>query len=126
MKKNLLQTLILMVVCLPFGASAQRYLSEIFTDVTITPNVQFGQNVLPPYFTQGVLDTFDLKADIYEPVGDAAPARATIILIHTGSFLPIFYNGQPTGAKTDSAVAEMCRRFARMGFTAISMDYRYG
>ncbi len=126
MKLKLLRSLLIIMMCIPFAVNAQRYLSEIFTDVQVTSNVQFGQNVLPPYFTQGVLDTFELKADVYEPVGDVAPARATVIMIHTGSFLPIFYNGQPTGAKNDSAVAEICRRFARRGFTAISMDYRYG
>jgi acetyl esterase/lipase len=70
--------------------------------------------------------TDSLRADIYEPVGDTMAARATVILLHTGSFIPIFYNGQATGARTDSALREMCQQFARRGYTAISIDYRMG
>ncbi|MBK5286381.1 MAG: hypothetical protein JJE25_13360, partial [Bacteroidia bacterium] len=47
-------------------------------------------------------------------------------MLHTGSFLPIFFNGQATGARTDSCIKVMCRQFARRGYTAIAIDYRKG
>ncbi|HNP97991.1 MAG TPA: T9SS type A sorting domain-containing protein [Bacteroidia bacterium] len=102
---------------------AQRFVSEIFSSVNVTNNITYGQNIS---FLTGTADTIDLKADVYEPVGDTMGARPTVIMIHTGSFLPIFYNGQATGIKTDSTITEMCRQFARRGYTAIAMDYRLG
>lgn len=130
MKKNLLIVILLLSV---FSTQlfAQRYLTEIFTSTTTTPNVTYGWNfsVLPTDDdntpTNGVY-TDSLRADIYEPVGDTMSARATVILVHTGSFIPIFYNGQATGARGDSAVREMAQQFARRGYTAISIDYRKG
>lgn len=102
---------------------AQRFVSEIFSSVSVTPNIVYGQNIS---FLTGNADTIDLKADVYQPVGDTMISRPTVIMIHTGSFLPIFYNGQATGIKTDSTITEMCRQFARRGYTAIAVDYRLG
>ncbi|MBP6334797.1 MAG: T9SS type A sorting domain-containing protein [Bacteroidia bacterium] len=102
---------------------AQRFVNEIFSSVTVTSNITYGQNIS---FLTGVPDTIDLKADVYMPVGDSMTARPTVFMIHTGSFLPIFYNGQATGVKSDSTIAEMCRQFARRGYTAIALDYRLG
>ncbi|MCX6290196.1 MAG: T9SS type A sorting domain-containing protein [Bacteroidetes bacterium] len=102
---------------------AQRFLTEVFSSTTVTSNVIFGQNV---QFLTGSPVTVNLKADVYEPVGDTMSARPAIIVLHTGSFIPIFYNGQTTGIKTDSTITEMCRQFARRGYTAIAMDYRLG
>jgi hypothetical protein len=125
MKKNLLISSFLFL-SFSMPVFAQRYLSEIFTGTTVTSNVIYGKNystLLSPLSL--FMDT--LKADVYQPVGDNATAhRATVIVMHAGSVLPIFYNYECTGLKTDSAVAEMCRRFARRGYTAIAMDYRLG
>jgi len=124
MKKLLLPLLfILGLLSYTTNVSAQRFVSEIFTSVTVTPNIIYGENI---QFLTGVADTVDLKADVYQPVGDTMTSRPTVILIHTGSFLPIFYNGQATGIKTDSVIAELCRQYARRGYTAIAMDYRLG
>ena len=89
----------------------------------MTNNITYGQNIS---FLTGTADTIDLKADVYEPVGDTMGARPTVIMIHTGSFLPIFTMDRATGIKTDSTITEMCRQFARRGYTAIAMDYRLG
>lgn len=124
MKKNLLALSIMLLCISATPLLAQRYFSEIFSSTTITSNVVYGQNV-QVYLTP-TPTLIDLKADVYEPVGDTMTSRPTVIMIHTGSFLPIFYNQQTTGSKTDSAITEMCRQFARRGFTAISMDYRLG
>lgn len=124
MKKILLSLLFVAGVGSAFAQ--QRYLNEVFTDVSVTSNVTYGQNISVLLAPQGIIDTIDLKADVYEPVGDTLLNRPTVIMLHTGSFLPIFYNGQATGIKTDSTNVEMCRQFARRGYTAISMDYRLG
>lgn len=105
------------------GHAQQRYLDEVFTDVTVTSNVVYGQNF-------GVLTGTPLLQplvmDVYEPTGDTATKRPVIIYLHTGSFLPILINGTPTGDMHDSATVEMCKQFARRGYVAISMDYRVG
>ena len=63
--------------------------------------------------------------DIYEPT-DGSTKRPLIIYLGTGSFLPRYINKTPTGAKDDSATAEMCRQFARKGYVVASISYRQG
>lgn len=129
MKKNLLLSVGLMLCFLSFiPAKSQRYLSEVYTNVTVTSNVVYDSNmswpalpaVPPPLVKTG------LMCDVYEPMGDTASARPLVILLHTGSFLPPLINQQTTGARTDSTIVEMCRRFARKGYIAVAMSYRLG
>jgi hypothetical protein len=49
-----------------------------------------------------------------------------VIVWHTGSFIPKGLNGSPLGTRQDSAVVEMCRRFAKMGYVSIAASYRLG
>ncbi len=107
------------------SVQAQRYISEIFTSVTKTSNIEYATNYsfLDP--ANPFLDT--LRMDVYEPGGvDPLPQRPLVIVIHTGSFLPPYYNGQPTGLKSDSNVVETCMQFARRGYVAAAIDYRLG
>ena len=70
-----------------------RYLDDVFSSVTVTPNVIYATNIsvlpmlqsLPPAPTT-------LTCDIYEPTGDIYTERPVIILAHTGSFLPPVIN----------------------------------
>ena len=137
MKKFLLTAILFLLSSFSVQIFAQRFISEVFTSTTVTQNVTFG-------WTISIIPTDDdptghsipipgatvyndsLRCNIYEPVGDTMAARPTVIMIHTGSFLPVFYNGQTTGQKLDSAITEMCRQFARRGYTAIAVDYRAG
>jgi dienelactone hydrolase len=64
--------------------------------------------------------------DVYEPSGDTASVRPLVLVLHTGSFLPAVMNGQPTGGRKDSAVVEMCTRFAKKGYVAAAVSYRLG
>ncbi len=100
----------------------QRYLDEYFSNVTVTPNIVYGKN----YQDFQGLNLINLKLDIYSPTGDTQAIRPLIVYLHTGSFLPVLINQTPTGARTDSATAEMCRRFARRGYVVASIDYRIG
>jgi hypothetical protein len=102
---------------------AQRYLNEVFTNVTITPNVKYGRNIS---VLTGSPVAQDLFMDVYEPTGDTATKRPVVIYLHTGSFLPTPLNGSPTGSKSDSAVVEMCSRFAKRGYVACAVSYRLG
>ena len=123
MKKNL-QFLSLIAATLFAGnAMAQRYVTNSFTNVTVTPNVVYGQNYS---VLTGAPVMSDLKLDFYEPTGDTETARPLVIVLHTGSFLPKGLNQSPTGARTDSSIVEMCKEFAKKGYVAAAVGYRMG
>jgi hypothetical protein len=69
-----------------------------------------------------------LQADFYmpSPTADTTTNRPVVIVWHTGSFIPKGLNGSPLGTRQDSAVVEMCRRFAKMGYVSIAASYRLG
>lgn len=127
---------------LGISASAQlRYLDEVFSNVTVTPSVTYGQNyyfiplqgspitpgapgAIPPL---GYTPTVgDLKLDLYTPTGDAATDRPAVIILHTGNFLPKYQNQGTTGDKGDSAIVELANRFAKRGYVAAAPRYRLG
>lgn len=123
MKKILL---LASVICLAASAGslhAQRYLTDVFPSVTVTKDSIYGKNIT---VVTGTPAMSDLKMDIYEPTGDTAKTRPLIIVLHTGSFLPTVMNGAPTGSRKDSAVVEMCMRFAKKGYVAAAVSYRAG
>lgn len=117
------------------AAMAQtRYHEEVFTNaqITVTSNITYGTNidfmtsdfsVVPP-----VINTIDLKLDVYQPdqAIDDVVARPVMVYAHTGNFLPPPRNGSPNGSKTDSTAVEICKRFARQGYVAVSVAYRHG
>ena len=113
-----------LLACSAMGfAQSARYLDEVFTNVTVTSNVIYGNNIS---VLTGTPTAADITMDVYQPTGDTETARPLVIVLHTGSFLPAVMNGQPTGKKTDSAVVEMCMRFAKKGYVAVAADYRLG
>lgn len=107
-----------------------RYQDDVFTDaqITVTSDVNYGINFneYAPSSIGGP-QLLPLQCDIYQPDPntDTATARPVIIYFHTGSFLP---KGlvSPMGEKTDSAAVEICKRFAKKGYVAISAAYRVG
>lgn len=108
-------------------ASAQRYLEEVFDEVTVTSDVIYGVNatvLLYPLLGEAVPQP--LTMDIYEPTGDTEAERPLMLYFHTGNFLPHPENQSPSGLKTDSATVEICSRFARMGYVVASCTYRLG
>ena len=111
-----------------FVAKAQtRYLDEVFTDVQVDTSVVYAQNY--EYFT-GFAQLKPLVMDVYRPVGDTATNRPVILLSHNGSFLPENLTGALLGlcfkGRKDSSMVELCKRFARRGYVAVSFDYRLG
>ena len=67
------------------NAYAQRYLNEVFTNVTVTSSVKYGRNIS---VLTGSPAAQDLFMDVYEPTGDTVSKRPVVIYLHTGSFLP--------------------------------------
>ena len=99
-----------------FKAQAQcdgnRYLNYIFNEVQVTSDVPYGENLKFDGTNQV------LSCDIYEPVGDNVSNRAAVIVAHGGFFL--------SGSKTGPDVVPICQRLAKMGYVAISIQYRLG
>ncbi|MFY9309899.1 MAG: T9SS type A sorting domain-containing protein [Bacteroidia bacterium] len=112
-----------LLACSTIGFAQTRYLNEVFTNVTVTSDVIYGNNIS---VLTGTPMAADITMDVYQPTGDTETARPLVLVLHTGSFLPAVANGQPTGKKTDSAVVEMCMRFAKKGYVAVAPDYRLG
>jgi acetyl esterase/lipase len=105
------------------GFSQTRYLTEVFTAVTVSSNITYGNNIS---VLTGTPMSIPLVMDVYQPTGDVQTARPLIIVLHAGSFLPSVASGLAIGKRTDSAVVEMCMRFARRGYVAVAADYRLG
>jgi len=112
------------VLLLPGVSMAQRYLTEVFSNVTITTNVQYGENI--SIFPPPTPTNIPLMLDLYEPTGDLVTQRPLVIYLHTGSYLPRYINGTPTGSRNDSATVEICTRLAKRGYVVANMDYRVG
>ena len=123
MKKLLLS---LLVIGLGTGlTNAQdRYLDEVFTDVSTTVDVQFGQNY--SFLFPNPLAGFPLKTDVYAPEGDQETDRAVVIVLHTGNFLPRYLNRSPSGDKSDSSIVVTSEMFAKRGYVAFAPNYRMG
>lgn len=123
--RKMLHVLGLFMLCAIASQSLaqQRFMTEVFTDVTVESNVKYGENYS---VLTGAPVLQDLVMDVYTPTGDTAPMRPLIIMTHAGSFLPKGLNQLPFGNKNDSSIVEMCMQFAKRGWVAVAMNYRLG
>jgi acetyl esterase/lipase len=112
MKKIFLTLAVFTVMKANAQCDGNRYLNYIFNEVQVTSNVVYGENVKYDGTSQTLL------CDIYEPVGDNVSNRAAVIVAHGGFFL--------SGSKTGNDVVPICQRLAKMGYVAISIEYRLG
>ena len=94
----------------PTDPGPLRFRDEIFTSVTTTPNVIYGQAL-----SQSGVDTV-LKADVYEPTSDTAPLRPLVIWVHGGSF--------KSGSRTSGELVDQANVFSRKGYVNASISYR--
>ena len=112
--KSLFLCLVVIVVALATQTGAvavgQRYRDEVFSSVTITSNVAYGQ--APDEDGNPVV----LRLDVYEPSGDTAAARPAFVWIHGGGFTD--------GDKATSFDASMATTFAKRGYVTASINYR--
>lgn len=102
-------------VSFAMAASAQqcedcRYLSDVFDSVKVT-TVQYGEGLNYQGNNQA------LFMDIYEPVGDTATNRPVLVFAFGGGFIQ--------GDRFELHATKTCERFARAGYVAVSIDYRY-
>ena len=76
---------ILLFLFLPLLSFSQtRYLDDVFTNVTITSDIQFAENIsVLPMLAGGQPALMPILCDIYEPTEDTKPDRPVIILAHT-------------------------------------------
>ena len=64
--------------------SQTRYIDEIFSDVTVHSDVNYGTNVsVLPLLLGAPPSPTPLLCDIYEPSGDSLTDRPVVILAHT-------------------------------------------
>ncbi len=94
----------------PPGDAPLRYRDAVFSDVTVTPNVDYGSAV------DQLGNTTTLKLDMYEPTGDTATARPAIVWVHGGGF--------SFGARTSPELVDQSNVFAKMGYVNVSIAYR--
>ena len=90
------------------ACDGQRYIEEVFTDLTETFDVKYGENITVTGATK------ELMVDVFEPAGDVEVKRPLLLLIHGGSFV--------FGDKSD--LHDICRSYARRGYVAATMSYR--
>jgi hypothetical protein len=131
MRKMLRKAAVLGLATLWIGAQAQiRYVEPVFTDaeIVVMKDQIYGinfQEYAPASI--GGPQLVPLFADVYmpNPAVDSEAERPVVLYFHTGSFLPKGL-ASPMGDRNDSAAVEICTRFAKMGYVAISVSYRVG
>ncbi|MEO1254306.1 MAG: alpha/beta hydrolase [Bacteroidota bacterium] len=90
------------------GVSGTRYVDDIFSDVSTTLDIKYGENAALVGITQ------DLYLDVYEPSGDQEVNRPLLILAHGGAFV--------SGTKTQ--IKDLCNAYALKGYVVASIGYR--
>ena len=134
MKKNLLSIIFSSGILVTVFSQQQRYVDEVFTNFTVEPNITYCQNYSVIAASAGIplLPTGAnpaapaLAFDLYEPEGDTVAERPLIIMLGTGTFLPIIRNGNPTGMRQDFATTQICKSFAKRGYVVANLEYRRG
>ena len=111
--------LILSVVCsfttianAQYNCNNNRFIEEIFPDVTTTSDLQYGSALTYSGTTE------NLTLDVYEPQGDLLTDRPLIVFAHGGSFI--------SGNKTSPDIVTLCNKYTRLGYVCASINYRLG
>jgi acetyl esterase/lipase len=94
----------------PPGAAPLRYRDQVFSNVTVTSNLQYG--TAPN--AQGT--PVPLMLDMYRPTGDTQTSRPALVWVHGGSF--------STGDKTNIVPVDVANTFAKLGYVVVSINYR--
>jgi acetyl esterase/lipase len=117
--------LALLIMLLSIASHGQRFLSEVFPSYSKTSNITYASNIS---ILSGTPTMTNLQMDVYQPAGvtDTMAKRPLVILLHSGSFLPPYFNGQLMGNRVDSGLEFICKSFARRGYVVANIDYRLG
>ncbi len=108
-----------------YGADYQTVSQLILSGQTVPMNYFASNSSLEPGL-HTALKLYPLNMDVYTPEGDEISNRPVIIYLHTGNFLPPIINGGISGSKADSAVVNLCKKWARSGYTVAAIGYRLG
>ncbi|MCC5924147.1 MAG: carboxylesterase family protein [Crocinitomicaceae bacterium] len=95
-----------------FNCTGGRYDVEVFPNLDITTDVQYGSNL------NNNGNNTQLLVDIYEPSGDTESSRPLIIFMHGGTFI--------AGSKDGDDVKPLAEMFAKKGYVTASISYRLG
>jgi dienelactone hydrolase len=91
-------------------AVGERYLDEVFPEITLTSDLPYGQAV----GHDGQMES--LLLDVLEPAGDTAAIRPAVVWVHGGYFVE--------GSKTSPWYKAAREQFARAGYVTFSINYR--
>jgi dienelactone hydrolase len=94
----------------PPGDSPLRYRDQVFSNVSVTRDLQYGS--APDANGNPVA----LRLDLYQPSGDTQTKRPAIVWVHGGSFC--------CGDKTSPEIVDEANTFAKLGYVAVSINYR--
>ncbi|MCB9235702.1 MAG: carboxylesterase family protein [Bacteroidia bacterium] len=99
------------------SCASQRYLKPSF-GVDTTLDVIYGNApaITTVYVAENVTTNEDLLLDVYQPAGDTLALRPCVILAFGGGFL--------IGSKEDEDIRSTCDSLARLGYVAVSINYR--
>jgi predicted esterase len=95
----------------PPGDSPLRYRDQVFTNFTVTRDLQYGS---APHQETG--NPVALRLDIYQPTGDTETRRPVLIWVHGG--------GYSAGDKASGVATDIGPTFARLGYVVASINYR--
>jgi len=132
--KKILLPIIFSCISITTLIAQERYVDEVFDSITQQNNVVYSTNLSVIAASQGlayvptgaVPQVPALAFDLYEPAEDTVAERPLIIMLHTGTFLPIIYNGNPTGMRNDVATTNICKSYAKRGYVVANLEYRLG
>jgi dienelactone hydrolase len=94
----------------PPGDSPLRYRDQVFNSVSVTRDLQYGSA------PDGNGNPVVLKLDLYQPSGDTLTKRPAVVWVHGGSFC--------CGDKTSPEIVDEATTFAKLGYVAVSINYR--
>lgn len=94
-----------------------RYRDPIFADALLIEGIPFGMgDVVVDTITSTSVIKQPLQMDVYQPLGDLQTKRPVIVWAFGGAFV--------FGARVSPDIVELCRRYARLGYVCVSIDYR--
>ncbi|MDP4827373.1 MAG: carboxylesterase family protein [Flavobacteriales bacterium] len=108
----LLSTILFSAFLTTAQCDGERYRNYVFDSFNVLTNVEYGSNVKYDGNPQTLL------MDVYMPAGDTYTERPVVVVAHGGFFV--------SGSKTGTDVVPICERLAKMGYVAVSIEYRLG
>ncbi len=121
MKQIQYLSLLLLVLWSSTELSAQisiddgRYKDPVFESVKKTAGILYGSNIQAT--NDDPVAVQKLYLDVYEPMDDDPTVRRPVIILAFGGAFIL-------GIKESPDIKELCSRFAKLGYVAISIDYR--